>query len=120
MFQLSLPANLWFHDYGPTVISVFAYAVAGLAWWSGQRAARAANDTTLGALVKWSERHEEEAKQRDAGIAELRKLAASGEILANAQADQLRLIQQEMRDHRNRFIDLSAEVGDGGKRLKRT
>jgi hypothetical protein len=98
------------HDWGPTLISLVAYAVATFTWWGAHRATRAVTDDALKTLVDWRKIHEEEAKQRDAGIAELREIAAAMQATADAQGRQLGLMQQELRDHRNRSV-----IGAGRK-----
>ena len=90
------------HEWGPTLISLTAYAAATVAWWGTSRATRALTDDALRTLISWRQVHEEEAKQRDAGIAQLREIAASMKATANAQGRQLGLLQQELRDYRNR------------------
>jgi cbb3-type cytochrome oxidase subunit 3 len=88
------------HDWGPTVISVVAYAVMGFAWWGAHRATRAVTDDALNTLLEWRKVHDDEAKQRDVGIAELRQISAAMKATADAQASQLMLMQQELRDYR--------------------
>jgi hypothetical protein len=88
------------HDWGPTVISVVAYAVAAFAWWQAHHATRAVTDDTLKTLLEWRRVHDEEAKQRDIGIAELRQISAAMKATADAQSCQLTLMQQELRDYR--------------------
>jgi hypothetical protein len=90
------------HDWGPTVISLTAYAAATVAWWGTSRATRAVTDDALRTLLSWRDVHDEEAKQRDAGIAQLREIAAAMRATANAQGRQLGLMQQELRDSRSR------------------
>jgi hypothetical protein len=92
------------HDWGPTVISLMAYAVATFTWFGAHRATRAVTDDALRTLVDWRKVHEEEAKQRDDGIAELREIAAAMKATADAQGRQLGLMQQELRDNRIRSV----------------
>jgi hypothetical protein len=92
------------HDWGPTMISLVAYAVATFVWWAEQKATRAVTDDGLKTLLDWRRVHDEEAKQRDMGIAELRTIAAAMKATADAQGGQLGLMQQELRDYRNRGV----------------
>ena len=98
------------HDWGPTVISMVAYVVATFAWWGAHRATRALTDDALKTLLDWQKVHDEEAKQRDVGIAELREIAAAMKATADAQGQQLGLMQLELRDYRYR-----AGMGAGRK-----
>ncbi len=95
----SQPIN-YVHEYGPTLISATVYLVSGilLLRTAGKRAGK--DEASLADVMRWKDDHERESKQRDDQLSALREIAASSTATAKAQAEQLKLIQQELRDHR--------------------
>jgi molecular chaperone GrpE (heat shock protein) len=90
------------HEWGPSAVAFVGFTVNGLlilisrAHREGARMAHA--DETLA----WRTRHEEEAHQRDQAISELKRISASLEAIVRSQGEQLKDVQQEFRDYRNR------------------
>ena len=83
------------HDYGPSLLVVFGFAVQALILY-GKRG------SDFKVLAEWRVSPEAEAKQRDQAIAALHTLAATSQATAASQGAQLALVQQELRDNRTK------------------
>jgi hypothetical protein len=101
--QQAVDASRGFWEFNIGNICVML-GLAGQSWvWlSTSERQHGENKEKIAELVRWKQDHDLDAKQRDEAIVQLREIAAAMKMTAENMAGQMKWVQAELRDLRNR------------------
>ena len=86
------------HDYGPALVATVGLVLNGLILLKAALVASGRRDADIEAIQKWTDNHEEDAKQRDQQISQLKELASASKEMAKGQERRLQMLEDRRED----------------------